>query len=265
MPLRLGPGTAPVYSTNREGRVTGWRPGIIVETPEGPRPLPEYLWHGRATNRAPLGTWTEVNGEWRLLGGGCWLPPLVPEDVPRNQQTPSMYYPAGWWLPPGTTEYARLYARLENGTVVVYHPAIREERGGGRTPAVGLPFEVTVRVGESAASVRAKVNIMWERIVYNCSLSPAAREDPIVFADVYVGYFNPESGSMAGGNRVTIVGINFRDVTSVRFGSTPATSFSVVNPQLIYAVAPPHTAERVQITVTTVTDSDRSFQFYTYY
>jgi hypothetical protein len=52
---------------------------------------------------------------------------------------------------------------------------------------------------------------------------------------------NPSSGSATGGNSVTITGTGFVDVTFVLFGSTPATSFSVVSPTTIIAIVPPGT------------------------
>jgi hypothetical protein len=52
---------------------------------------------------------------------------------------------------------------------------------------------------------------------------------------------NPSSGATVGGNSVTITGTDFVDVTSVLFGSTPATSFSVVSPTTIIAIVPPGT------------------------
>ena len=51
----------------------------------------------------------------------------------------------------------------------------------------------------------------------------------------------PSSGSASGGNSVTITGTNFFGVTSVLFGSTPATSFTVESPTTIIAIVPPGT------------------------
>ena len=51
----------------------------------------------------------------------------------------------------------------------------------------------------------------------------------------------PSSGSASGGSSVTITGTNFFNVTSVLFGSTPATSFTVESPTTIVVVVPPGT------------------------
>lgn len=49
----------------------------------------------------------------------------------------------------------------------------------------------------------------------------------------------PQSGPPTGGVPVRIVGTGFRGTTSVRFGSTPATRFAVIDSRLITAVVPP--------------------------
>ncbi|MFE2448283.1 IPT/TIG domain-containing protein [Streptomyces sp. NPDC059426] len=61
---------------------------------------------------------------------------------------------------------------------------------------------------------------------------------------------SPGQGPVVGGNTVTLTGSDLTAVTAVTFGSTPATSFSVVSATQINAVAPPGAAGPVQITVT---------------
>ncbi|MFD8543259.1 IPT/TIG domain-containing protein [Streptomyces sp. NPDC059649] len=61
----------------------------------------------------------------------------------------------------------------------------------------------------------------------------------------------PGSGPVAGGTGVTLTGSHFLGATAVRFGATPAASFTVVSDTRITAVAPPSTAGAVQVTVTT--------------
>jgi hypothetical protein len=77
-------------------------------------------------------------------------------------------------------------------------------------------------------------------------------------ADQYT-YFNPasvtgvtpNSGPTAGGTTVTVTGSGFTGATSVLFGSTPATSFTVDSDTAITAVAPAGTAGIVDIRVLT--------------
>jgi len=63
----------------------------------------------------------------------------------------------------------------------------------------------------------------------------------------------PAAGSVAGGTAVAITGSNFAEVRGVSFGGVPAASFSVVNEELITAVAPASASiGPVPVTVTTV-------------
>ena len=64
---------------------------------------------------------------------------------------------------------------------------------------------------------------------------------------------SPTWGTISGGTTVTINGVNLSAVTAVKFGTTPATSFSVVNNTQITAVAPPHAAGLVDVLVSTPT------------
>jgi len=61
---------------------------------------------------------------------------------------------------------------------------------------------------------------------------------------------SPAWGAPAGGDVVTITGLNFTGVTAVHFGSTPAASFNFVSDSEVTAVSPPGTGT-VPITVTT--------------
>ncbi|MFE3884826.1 IPT/TIG domain-containing protein [Streptomyces lydicus] len=62
---------------------------------------------------------------------------------------------------------------------------------------------------------------------------------------------SPSQGPTSGGNTVTITGTNLTGTTAVTFGTTPATSFTVLSPTQISAVVPAATAGPVDITVTT--------------
>ncbi|MCA1683595.1 MAG: right-handed parallel beta-helix repeat-containing protein [Actinobacteria bacterium] len=62
---------------------------------------------------------------------------------------------------------------------------------------------------------------------------------------------SPNSGPATGGTSVVITGYNVGTATQVLFGTTPATSFTVVGPGQVEAVAPPHPAGQVDITVVT--------------
>ncbi|KAJ5974732.1 hypothetical protein N7481_011942 [Penicillium waksmanii] len=73
----------------------------------------------------------------------------------------------------------------------------------------------------------------------------------------------PTTGVTAGGDSVAITGTGFTGTTSVKFGTTPATSISVIDDGDITAVIPAHLAGTVPINITTPggTDSSLSFSF----
>ena len=62
---------------------------------------------------------------------------------------------------------------------------------------------------------------------------------------------SPRSTSPSGGAKVLITGYNVGTATQVLFGGTPATSFTVVGPGQIEAVAPPHAPGEADVTVVT--------------
>ncbi len=76
---------------------------------------------------------------------------------------------------------------------------------------------------------------------------------------------DPADGPLAGGNTVTITGTNFVDVLEVKFGTLPATSFTVDSDTQISAVVPPATTPSVvDVTVTTATGTATATGAYTY-
>ncbi len=62
---------------------------------------------------------------------------------------------------------------------------------------------------------------------------------------------SPNNGYVSGGTQVTISGTNFSGATSVDFGGTSATSFSVISPSEIEATNPGESVGSVDVTVTT--------------
>ncbi len=77
---------------------------------------------------------------------------------------------------------------------------------------------------------------------------------------------SPSSGSVLGGDTITINGSNFTGATAVAFGTTQATSFTVISDNAIVVTAPAGAAATVDITVTTYagTSSTGSSDHYTY-
>ena len=80
-----------------------------------------------------------------------------------------------------------------------------------------------------------------------------------------VTHIDPNFGPTTGGTAVTITGTNFTDATAVNFGSTPASSFTVVSPTTIIAIAPPGTGTvDITVTVSSMTSPTTSADQYTY-
>jgi alpha-tubulin suppressor-like RCC1 family protein len=81
-----------------------------------------------------------------------------------------------------------------------------------------------------------------------------------------VTLLKPSKGSVGGGTHVTITGEDFTGASAVKFGSTPAVSFTVISPTSIGAVAPAEAAGTVDVTVTNAwgTSATSSADQYTY-
>ena len=74
------------------------------------------------------------------------------------------------------------------------------------------------------------------------------------------------AGPITGGNTVTITGTGFLSSARVDFGSTPSANVNVQSPTELTAVAPPHAAEPVDVTVATAngTSTISTADHYTY-
>jgi hypothetical protein len=86
--------------------------------------------------------------------------------------------------------------------------------------------------------------------VITLSESACGATGPDINATPVVSGLNPNSGPTAGGTVVTITGTGFQCVTGVKFGTTPASSFTVNSPTQITATSPPGAAGVVTVTVT---------------
>src|SRR5271157_1108113 len=78
-----------------------------------------------------------------------------------------------------------------------------------------------------------------------------AMAGPASAAAPTVTKINPTSGPLIGGTTVTVTGTGFTGATSVKFGTTAATSYTVVSATSITAVSPAGSAGTVDVTVTT--------------
>ncbi len=79
-----------------------------------------------------------------------------------------------------------------------------------------------------------------------------------------VSLVSPASGTTEGGSVVTITGTNFTNASSVTFGGTNATSFTVNSATQITATTPAHAAGAVSVLVTTPGGTNAANSLYTY-
>jgi hypothetical protein len=103
----------------------------------------------------------------------------------------------------------------------------------------GIPGTGLTVVSDTELTVTAPAGSVGDANVI--VTAPAGASDPGVFtyyAVATIGDVDPDSGPVAGGTTVRIVGACFTGATSVVFGGVPATSFTVNSDTLITAVAP---------------------------
>lgn len=121
----------------------------------------------------------------------------------------------------------------------------------GLTPAESFNVVSATQILATAAPESAgTVNITVTTAGGTSADSTADEFTYAVLAPTITGV-NPSSGPTAGGTSVVITGTHFSGATKVLFGTTAATSFTVVTPSEIIVTAPAGTAGSVDITVTT--------------
>jgi hypothetical protein len=76
-----------------------------------------------------------------------------------------------------------------------------------------------------------------------------------------VSTVSPPQGPTTGGNTVTITGAGLTGATAVRFGATPAASYTVNSSTQITAIAPAHSAGSAPVTVISPTGTSNSVTY----
>ncbi len=89
------------------------------------------------------------------------------------------------------------------------------------------------------------------RVVAPGGASATSKADQFTYVGPAVTAVTPSSGPLVGGTAVTITGTNFTGVTGVKFGTTPAASFTVKSATQIIATAPAGAVGAVNVIVTT--------------
>ena len=130
--------------------------------------------------------------------------------------------------------------------------------GTGFTGTMGVDFGTTPATDVTVVSdgVITAISPAGTGTV-NVTVTTTGGTSAAVPADLFtygptVSSISPSNGPLGGGTVVTITGTGFLGVTAVDFGTTPATSFTVVSATSIIAVSPPSaTGMVVDVTVTT--------------
>jgi DNA-binding beta-propeller fold protein YncE len=144
-----------------------------------------------------------------------------------------------------------------DGSKVDVTPGLTVQAGDYLGVSEEAVHEADVRI-MSAPATGAAYNAFVGLVNDGSSASPipGADHEPLFNADValdtpVVTGIGPDSGSTTGGQTVTITGDHLAGASQVRFGNASASSFTVVSTAEVRAVAPPHVAGTVGLTVTT--------------
>lgn len=114
-------------------------------------------------------------------------------------------------------------------------------------------FSVGSDTSITAVAPAHSAGVVHVRVTTSAGQSPAVAGDRYTYgaAAPAVSGVSPSGGPTAGGTTVTITGTGFTGATAVKFGTTAATSFTVVSATKISAVSPAHAAGLQNVRVTT--------------
>jgi len=117
----------------------------------------------------------------------------------------------------------------------------------------GLSFTYTSGATATISGTATAPGTVSCTVTASNGVSPNATQTLVVNATAgpTVTALSPANGPIAGGTVVTITGANFTGATAVKFGATPATTFTVNLPTQITATAPAGSSGTVDVTVTT--------------
>ena len=139
----------------------------------------------------------------------------------------------------------------------------------GPTPATGFTIvDDTTIVATSPPRPAGLVNVWVDWPSGTNPNTPAthfAYQDPPVTAPTITSV-SPNIGDVAGGQQVTIVGSGFLSATSVAFGPTPATSYTILSDARIVATTParPESLVNVRVTNPNGTNPNQPTSWYSY-
>lgn len=144
--------------------------------------------------------------------------------------TSSYRYPSDLEIPPGENQFVRIQEVIE--TIGRRYPELTKEKNGLlQIEYEGVDDEIRTRL----VNLNPKIGMAAEK---DSDRTPVPAIDTI----------DPRSGNSGGGTVVTIVGKNFTDSTSVRFGGVPALH-NRQSADVLIAVTPAHSVGSVDVEV----------------
>lgn len=182
----------------------------------------------------------------------------------------SSAFSTGYPIPPGARIRGAFWARTPLGRGRVRAALIfNDERGSGLAVAHSRFVQVSerwTRLSVSGKSPMGAASVALTIDTADCHggvyLDDASLTGSARFAFRHLPpagtSVTPSMGAARGGTSVTIAGAGFTAATAVKFGSTPARSFTVASDDSITAVAPPgHGAVEVTVRTSAGTSSSR--------
>ena len=181
--------------------------------------------------------------------------------------------------PGGTFTSSAAFTYMPAPVVSAVLPGLGQASGGTAVIIQGIGFTGATSVtfdGIPAPSFTVIMDEMISAVTPGCEAGPA---DVAVTAaggtgTLPMGYTYipvpsvtsafPDRGPAAGGTTVSIAGTGFTGASSVNFGISPASSFTVVSDALIMAVAPGSAAGAHDVSVTTIGGTGVKAGAYTY-
>ncbi|WP_280352582.1 IPT/TIG domain-containing protein [Nocardia abscessus] len=155
---------------------------------------------------------------------------------------------------PGGTSNSVRYDYLPAPSLTTVASGSGPEKGGNTVDFTGTGFTDATAVHFGANTAVSFAVVSDSRITavapagagaVNATVTTAGgTSDPVAYAYIpapTLAGVAPRFGPETGGNTVTLTGTGFTGATVVRFGTTPATSFTVVSDTQITAVAPART------------------------
>jgi plastocyanin len=179
-----------------------------------------------------------------VVGAALGAVPAIAETSPTVSGTESLK-----WVPPEVTVAPGGTVNFQNTSASVPHGVVWEA-GNPSTPACsGVPVNRGETNWKGSCTFTNAGTYRYYCYVHGRAMSGSVNVGSTTLPTITK--LSPNKGPAAGGTSVTITGTNFTGATTVKFGSTNATSFKVNSATSITTASPAETAGTVNVTVAT--------------